>query len=99
MNPLLNSQIDYIQDHEIQVTTEFDKASLDFLSRVHSAEYLTFVNKLSKELEKRNQTATNENPTSTPSIVPFTPMVSYPKYLLLIFLMGFCVTNIPLSSS
>jgi ankyrin repeat protein len=38
MNPLLNKQIDFIQEHEIQVTTEFDKASLEFLSRVHSAE-------------------------------------------------------------
>ncbi len=74
-NHLLDTSTGHVRDHEIQVTTEFDKASLEFLSRVHSAEYLTFVNNLSKELEKRLQ---DENATSSkePSVVPFTPMVS-----------------------
>ena len=74
-NHLLDTSTGHVRDHEIQVTTEFDKASLEFLSRVHSAEYLTFVNNLSKELEKRLQ---DEKATSSkePSVVPFTPMVS-----------------------
>jgi len=61
-----------IRENEIQVSQEFDRASLEFLSRVHSAEYLTFVNNLSKELEKRHN---EETEASVPSVVPFTPMV------------------------
>jgi len=58
---------------EITVSTEFDRASLELISRVHSAEYLTFVNDLSKMLEKRMK---EENGNlSTPPSVPFTPNV------------------------
>ena len=73
-----------IRDYEIQVSTEFDKASLELLSRVHSAEYLTFVNDLSKELEKRRKQKIIEGSKSADnigqnkiesSVVPFTPMV------------------------
>lgn len=65
----------YVRDNEIQLSTEFDRASLEFLSRVHSAEYLTFVNNLSKELEKRHLEEQANTKKSVPSIVPFTPMV------------------------
>jgi hypothetical protein len=72
---LLKTNNKYVRDHEIQVTSEFDRASLEFLSRVHSAEYLTFVNNLSKELEKRHQAEQLVEKKTVPSIVPFTPMV------------------------
>ena len=76
-----------IRDYEIHVSTEFDRASLELLSRVHSAEYLTFVNDLSKELERRRKkkliedngggAKNNVSPrmADEPQVVPFTPMV------------------------
>lgn len=76
MNPLIHGKIEYISDCEIQITSDFDKASLEFLSRVHSAEYLTFVNKLSKELERSKHDLSDNRSEDTPSVVPFTPMVS-----------------------
>ena len=41
------------QKREITSSSEFDRASLELLRRVHSAEYLTYVNKLSKQMEQR----------------------------------------------
>lgn len=77
MSTLLETSNKYIRDYEIQVTTHFDRASLEFLSRVHSAEYLTFVNNLSKELEKRHLAEQAAEKKKVPSIVPFTPMVRF----------------------
>ena len=37
------------------MSSDFDRAPLELLSRVHSAEYLQFVNDLSKELESRRK--------------------------------------------
>ena len=76
LKTLLEDENKYVRKNEIQVSTEFDRASLEFLSRVHSAEYLTFVNNLSKELEKRHLDEQTNTDKSVPSIVPFTPMVS-----------------------
>lgn len=56
------------------------------LSRIHSAEYLAFVNDLSKELERKRkqqliEDAQSENMVDAPdteqprTVVPFTPMV------------------------
>jgi len=76
-----------VRDYEVQVSTDFERASLELLSRVHSAEYLTFVNDLSKELDRRSKAKLIEETqknmgggTATksfhdPSVVPFTPMV------------------------
>jgi acetoin utilization deacetylase AcuC-like enzyme len=66
--------------HEITVSQEFDRAKLDLLRRVHSTEYLSFVNQLSKDLErqlKETGSAVEEGPsfTSPPPVVPFTPLV------------------------
>jgi len=41
--------------YEVTVSEEFERASLELLSRIHSAEYLAFVNELSKELERRRK--------------------------------------------
>lgn len=49
------SQATSLQPYEISVSSEFDRAPLELLSRVHSAEYLQFVNDLSKELESRRK--------------------------------------------
>jgi hypothetical protein len=62
--------------HEVSVSTEFDRAKLDFLSRVHSSDYLSFVNDLSKELSRRKKEENDNTETGTSSsVVPFTPMV------------------------
>jgi len=36
--------------HEVTVSSEFDKASIDVLARCHSTDYIKFVNELSKEV-------------------------------------------------
>ena len=66
---------------EIQISQEFERAKLDLLSRIHSTEYLNFVNELSKDLERQqkeqnaNDGKDDDNSTSAPPVVPFTPMV------------------------
>lgn len=68
-----------IHPWEIQISQEFERAKLDLLSRVHSTEYLNFVNELSKDLErqqkKKNGNDEEDEHGSTPPVVPFTPMV------------------------
>eukprot|EP00581_Thalassiosira_minuscula_P008429 CAMPEP_0183708754 /NCGR_PEP_ID=MMETSP0737-20130205/4965_1 /TAXON_ID=385413 /ORGANISM="Thalassiosira miniscula, Strain CCMP1093" /LENGTH=1387 /DNA_ID=CAMNT_0025936683 /DNA_START=253 /DNA_END=4416 /DNA_ORIENTATION=+ len=75
------------QSYEITISNEFERATLELLSRIHSAEYLAFVNDLSKELErKRKQHLIEESQRSElggddvviekpVTVVPFTPMV------------------------
>lgn len=73
----------HINPWEIQISQEFERAKLDLLSRVHSTEYLSFVNELSKDLERQRKEQNggdggddDEKPGSrTPPVVPFTPMV------------------------
>jgi len=48
-------QASSLQPYEISMSSDFDRAPLELLSRVHSAEYLQFVNDLSKELETRRK--------------------------------------------
>ena len=66
--------------HEVTVSTDFERAKLDLLSRVHSAEYLSFVNDLSKDLEKQLKESGKMDDSDTgfafpPPSVPFTPLV------------------------
>jgi Histone deacetylase domain len=74
-----NTETTGIFPHEVMVSTEFDKAKLDFLSRVHSSDYLSFVNDLSKELTRRNEDSDKVNNefgmSENRSVVPFTPMI------------------------
>jgi hypothetical protein len=56
--------------HMIEISNQFDKAQVELLSRVHSPEYIAFVNTLSKKIQQ-NSDSLNSN-TST---VPFTPQV------------------------
>ena len=68
-----------IRSQEVVITTEFDRAPLELLSRIHSAEYLSFVNDLSKELERRRKRqlveANEESSGGEHVVVPFTPLV------------------------
>lgn len=63
--------------HEVAVSTEFERAKLGLLSRVHSADYLSFVNDLSKELSRRQieDGGDDTEDGAPPPVVPFTPMV------------------------
>ena len=61
---------------EITISSEFDRASLELLSRVHSTEYLAFVNDLSKELGRTKLNGSKESGIEKKhSVIPFTPMV------------------------
>ena len=69
-----------IRDHEITLSSEFERANLDLLSRVHSTDYLQFVQTLSKDLEKQVRDAGgggygDEDGEGKAHVVPFTPMV------------------------
>jgi acetoin utilization deacetylase AcuC-like enzyme len=57
------------QEHELEITSQFDKAPVELLSRVHSPEYITFVDTLSKQLQ---QSIGSDTFTAS---VPFTPQV------------------------
>ena len=76
-----NSGSPSIYPREIQISQEFERAKLDLLSRVHSTEYLNFVNELSKDLERQHKAQNDSNGGNsddncgTPPVVPFTPMV------------------------
>lgn len=65
--------------YEITASTDFERARLDFLSRIHSAEYLAFVNQLSKDLERQLKeaagTSEENEKTGSPPVVPFTPHI------------------------
>jgi len=70
-----------IHENEITVSSEFERAKLDLLSRIHSTEYLNFVNELSKDLERQHRELHGddehaEEPDRKAPVVPFTPMVS-----------------------
>ncbi|KAL7572762.1 hypothetical protein ACA910_009026 [Epithemia clementina (nom. ined.)] len=75
---LLNGD-EEIRDHEITLSSEFERANLDLLSRVHSTDYLHFVQNLSKDLEKQVKASSgglgDEEGQGKAHVVPFTPMV------------------------
>ena len=64
-----------IKQREISISTKFDRANLELLSIVHSAEYLSFVNTLSKKMERRGKEGSDDEILYKDSVVPFTPMV------------------------
>lgn len=75
--------------YEVTISTEFERATLELLSRIHSAEYLAFVNDLSKELERKRKqqlieeaqsnSEAAEGQESAMHVVPFTPMVCFSR--------------------
>lgn len=54
--------------HEIEISSSFERATVDLLSRVHSSDYITFVNNLSHNLQQQTQ----QNGIME---MPFTPQV------------------------
>lgn len=74
------SKAEEIKKHEVTLSSEFERANLDLLSRVHSTEYLHFVQNLSKDLEKQVKAAAGTasgfgDDGGSAHVVPFTPMV------------------------
>ena len=75
----------FFKPYEVTISNEFERATLELLSRIHSAEYLSFVNDLSKELERKRKQQLIEDIQSNADaddvaerpthVVPFTPMV------------------------
>lgn len=60
------NDLSYFPEHELEFSTQFEKAPVELLSRVHSAEYITFVDNLSKQLQ---QSTGPDRP------LPFTPQI------------------------
>jgi len=77
-DPTGSTETSGIFPYEITASQEFDRAKLDLLSRVHSTEYLSFVNELSKDLQrqlKESGAPVEDASFGSPPVVPFTPMV------------------------
>lgn len=55
--------------YQVEITNQFPKAPVEMLSRVHSSEYIAFVNTLSKKVQE------NGNSSELSQVVPFTPHV------------------------
>lgn len=77
-----NTEIYGIFPHEVTISSAFERARLDLLRRVHTTEYLSFVNNLSKDLERQvkgNGSGHGDDSdsgfNSSPPVIPFTPMV------------------------
>jgi hypothetical protein len=64
-------------EHEMEISNRFEKADVELLGRVHSPEYIAFVNMLSKQVQNRGEGeegAGSDNPVQ-PAVLPFTPQV------------------------
>lgn len=57
------------QPYELEITDQFEKADVELLQRVHSSEYIAFVNSLSKQLQNNGDTDIKK------AAVAFTPQV------------------------
>lgn len=67
MNLILDSN--YFPTYQVEITNQFPKAPVEMLSRVHSPEYIAFVNSLSKKVQEAGSSDSSFH------IVPFTPHV------------------------
>ena len=56
--------------HKVEISNQFEKAHVELLSRVHSSEYIAFVNTLSKKVQEEAGGGDGKTPP-----VPFTPLV------------------------
>jgi SHAQKYF class myb-like DNA-binding protein len=56
--------------HKVEISNQFEKAHVELLSRVHSPEYIAFVNTLSKRVQEESEKSMGTIPP-----VPFTPQV------------------------
>lgn len=62
------------QSYEVEVSSAFKKAGVEILSRAHSAEYITFVNDISKHVQDDHLEADSKGLPKPPPL-PFTPQV------------------------
>lgn len=62
-------------DHELEISNRFEKADVTLLGRVHSPEYIAFVNMLSKQVQQQEAQDNSEDVPAPPPILPFTPQV------------------------
>ena len=68
MNLLLDDK--EFPSHKVEISNQFEKAHVELLSRVHSSEYIAFVNSLSKKVQEEAGGSDGNTPP-----VPFTPHV------------------------
>ena len=61
-------------EHELEISNRFEKGDVTLLGRVHSPEYIAFVNMLSKQVQQEAQDNSDDAP-APPPILPFTPQV------------------------
>jgi hypothetical protein len=57
--------------YQVEITNQFPKAPVEMLSRVHSSDYIAFVNSLSKKVQE----GTGDSSSEFSQVVPFTPHV------------------------
>jgi acetoin utilization deacetylase AcuC-like enzyme len=62
-------------EFELEISDQFEKASVVLLNRAHSPEYITFVNDLSTQLNADNSGALGECDFKAPLAMPFTPQI------------------------
>jgi acetoin utilization deacetylase AcuC-like enzyme len=66
-------------EFEIEISSQFDKATVELLQRVHSAEYIAFVNQLSKQVQPSpsmiNDGRMASNSMNYNKLLAFTPQV------------------------
>ena len=70
-------------EYELEISSQFKKASVELLGRVHSAEYIAFVDALSKQVQQMENNEGGSSVTAGLSqgiSVPFTPQVQ--KHIL-----------------
>lgn len=102
-----NNDQQTFQSYEITISKEFERATLELLSRIHSAEYLAFINDLSKDMERKrkqqlikesqaNQEGGDHVVTEKPmSVLPFTPHVRFGTVAgILILRLPHCLTTL-----
>lgn len=64
-------------EHELEISNRFEKADVVLLGRVHSPEYIAFVNMLSKQVQQEAQELIGHEGGAggPPQVLPFTPQV------------------------
>lgn len=63
-------------EHEVEISNRFEKADVELLGRVHSPEYIGFVNMLSKQVQNEaNDKEGGKDASGSPAVLPFTPQV------------------------
>jgi hypothetical protein len=62
-------------EHELEISNRFEKADVELLGRVHSPEYIAFVNMLSKQVQQEAAGEGDGAGGAAKAVLPFTPQV------------------------